>query len=78
MRYDIQRNVKNLDGEWDFSLERDFSEKDLIAVPGCWDTTFKYSRHRGEAYYRKKYYYCGKRFLPAGLRWCRELRKSAY
>lgn len=53
MKYNRQKNVRNLDGEWFFSLDKNFSEADLIAVPGCWDTTFKFLRHRGKGYYKK-------------------------
>lgn len=56
MRYDrlnTKRNIQSIDGEWGFSLERNFLEEDFIAVPGCWDTTFKFSRYRGQGYYKK-------------------------
>ncbi len=52
------RKQECLDGLWDFQVidtfERPAAYQDHMAVPGCWETSLPYCRHRGFAAYRKQ------------------------
>ncbi|MBQ7650418.1 MAG: hypothetical protein IJS15_05625 [Victivallales bacterium] len=60
-----KRTIVNLDGVWEFRLERqklleditleDFHFDDLMSVPGCFDANNKYKHLRGTALYRTRF-----------------------